>query len=192
MWRTRLTTRLILLNAGGTASARIGAFAAADEGLDEGGWRKAKSRAVPAPLPDRTVCSPLRCARETAAALGLDPDEEPALADSDHGRWAGRPLTDIEREEPQLLARWLADPGGGAPDGETLGQVMQRTGPWLDREMSAGGTVLAITHAAVMRAVLACTLHIPARSTFSIDIAPLSFMLLSFNRTWRLQELRPL
>lgn len=73
-----------------------------------------------------------------------------------------------------------------------MSQVIERVGPWLDLQSGAGFTIMAITHAAVIRVVLAHALPLPVQSTLRIDIAPLSVAVLSFNRIWRLQELRPL
>jgi broad specificity phosphatase PhoE len=187
-----LATRLILLGAAGTAANRAGAFPCATDALDDGGLRKARRRRAITPAPDRIVCSPHPAARETAAALGLEGAQERDLADIDNGRWAGRPLADIERDEPERLAQWLGDPGLGAPDGETMAQLVTRVGGWLDRAADAGETILAVTHAAVMRAALVHGLGLAVRTTFQIDIAPLSLLRLSFNGKWRMQELGPL
>ena len=187
-----MATRLLLLCSGATASSRAGAFPSIDEPLDDGGLRKARGRKLGTRPPDRVLTSPARAARDTASALGLESVAEAALTDIDHGAWSGRSLAALQSTEPDALARWFADPSAGAPGGETMADVVRRVGPWLDIQAGVGMTVMAITHAAVIRACLAHVLKLPVQSTPQIDIAPLSVTLLSFNGIWRLQELRGL
>lgn len=185
----RLPTTLTLLCAAGTRSARVGGFPAVDEPLDEGG-RKAAARATfDMSRIGHVHLSPALSAVETAAAIGLDGHEETALADIDHGAWAGRTFDQIHAEEPEALARWLIDPTLPTPGGEAMSSVEQRVGLWLDEVASLQQPICAITHATVIRAALAHALHLPLRSTLAIDVAPLSRAVLSFNRTWRLQSL---
>jgi broad specificity phosphatase PhoE len=181
---------LVLLCAGATASSRTGAFPAPDEPLDESGRRKAGERLADVSSVDRVLISPARAARETASALMLDGIAEAALTDIDHGAWSGRTLTDLHAAEPEALTRWFADPTAGAPSGETMATVIGRVGPWLDLQAASQANILAITHSATIRAILAYALHLPVTSTLQIDIAPLSMTVLSFNRIWRLQELK--
>ncbi len=121
--------------------------------------------------------------------MGLAADVEPALADRDHGSWAGHALADIHASDPHRLAAWLGDPATGAPGGETMEAVAARIAPWLDRMARADDRIVAVTHPAAIRAAIALTLAVPAAAGLAIDIAPLSETLLSFNRQWRLQGL---
>jgi len=184
----RLSTSLILLCAASTSSARTGGFPAPDEPLDEAGRRAAAG----CPLPERfrvtVMASPSRAALETASAMGLSVHEEKALMDVDHGLWSGRAFSEIA---PEALAIWLADPSSGAPGGESLAAARHRVGVWLDGIATAGKPVCAITHATMIRAALAHTLDLTLPATLRIDIAPLSRVLLSFNRFWRLQAIGP-
>lgn len=121
--------------------------------------------------------------------MRIDAELEPLLADIDHGDWTGQSFADLQISDPDGLAHWLARPADGAPGGETLAAVAARIGPWLDRIAVSEATVLAITHPAVIRAMIACALECPIEATLNIDFAPLSETLLSFNRRWRLQGL---
>lgn len=135
------------------------------------------------------IVSPSRSAQETAAAMQVDALPELALADIDHGRWAGRSFEDVHVNDGEAFARWIADPTSGAPDGESLEAVRSRVGAWLDRVAPSGEAICAVTHAMVGRAAIAHVLAVPAKATLSIDIAPLSGTILSFNRTWRIQAM---
>ena len=182
-----MSVRLILLCAGGTASARFGGFADPDEPLDDGGRGKAGAVVIDGAARTRCFVSPGRAAGETAELIGLDAVVEPALADIAHGDWRGKGFDAIE---PAELMRWLAAPEAGAPGGETLADVVARVGPWLDGLSSGDGTVLAVTHPMVVRAVLVQAIGLPAAAAMAIDVGPLSQTLLSFNGRWRLQGLR--
>jgi len=59
------------------------------------------------------------------------------------------------------------------------------------RKMEGKGRYETATHAMTIRAALAYALDFPLHATLSIDIAPLSRIMLSFNRKWRLQSLIP-
>ena len=137
------------------------------------------------------LCSPWRSARETANAIGVAAEIAAPLANLDHGRWSGRGFGAIMAEEPEALAQWLADPASGAPEGESMTAAKTRIGPWLDALAETNVSHAAITHPMMIRAALAHALGLPLAATLSIDIAPLSRALLSFNRKWRLQGLVP-
>lgn len=182
-----MTVRFVLLCAGTTASARSGTFPDPDESLDSGGRARVARMGLDGLAPQRCLTSPARVARETAAALGLTATPEPLLGDRDHGEWTGLPLEAIDA---QALLDWIAAPEHAPPGGESMAAVAARIRPLLDAAAAEQGTLLAITHAAVIRAFLAEALGLPVAATLAIDIAPLSRTLLSFHGRWRLQELR--
>jgi broad specificity phosphatase PhoE len=184
-----MATQLTMLCSAATAASRVGAFPARDQPLDVAGFDKARRRSI-APKPAVVLRSPARAAGETAAALGFAATLEDRLADMEFGVWEGRSLAEIHTTQPQELERWIAQPERGAPSGETFDQVRQRIRPWLAAMERTDRRVLAITHAAIVRAVLAEALELPDRSAMRFDIAPLSAVRLSFNREWRMQELQ--
>ena len=191
LWEVSLATSLLLVCAGTTASARTGGFPRPDEPLDEAGRRDARGLTLDARFRAHLARSPSRAAIETAAAIDVAAETVPALADVDHGRWAGRSFEDIAAAEPEALSRWIADPAEGAPDGESLHLAQRRIGEWLDAIATVDAPRSAITHAMTIRAALAHALSLPLPATLAIDIAPLSQLRLSFNGRWRLQALVP-
>ena len=130
------------------------------------------------------VAAALARARETAeivgAALGLEPRVDDRLAESHRGRWEGRVVTDIEREEPE---RWAAWRRGGAgfrfPGGESLLEHQTRAlaalddvrrGPLPALVVAHGGTIRAIAAAAHPRGLDAFhDLEVPNGAVFSLD-----------------------
>lgn len=162
--------------------ARTGGFAGPDEPLDAGGLRDAARAGHDGATP--IGCSPALAAQQTGQAMALPFAVEAALGDIDHGEWTGQCFDALP---PQALADWIANPTGGAPGGETMTQVQQRIGPWIDHVAGRAGAWCAITHPMVVRVALAHILDAPPRAMLAIDLAPLSRTRLSFNRRWRLQ-----
>ena len=169
--------KLIALCHAATASMRSGGFPAADE--------PAEGRLEPRGFA-RIATSPHLAARQTAAMLGGDAVPDEALRDIDHGRWTGRSFAAVQADAPAALADWLARPWAGTPGGETFDAVCTRVGGWID----AGDLPeIVVTHPMVIRALLAVTVGIGAEAAMRIDVAPLSTVVLSRHRGWRLQQL---
>lgn len=166
---------------------RTGGFPAPDEDLDLSGVGAAAALA-PLAEPVALLTSPVPAARATAAALGVATMDE-VLRDQAHGAWAGLGFAEIPAAE---FAAWLANPACGAPGGESLDAVAARIRPWLEARAADATAVVAVTHPMVIRAALAAALDATSGAVMRIDIAPLSQVRLSFNRTWRLQALVPM
>jgi broad specificity phosphatase PhoE len=171
--------RLVLVRHAPTAAVRSGAFGAGD-GLDARGRRDAAAWAarVTRPGPQASggwslASAPEPCARETAAALGAAPRLEQALAECDFGRWRGRTLDAVAAEHPDGLERWLGDPAAAPHGGEPLAALAARASAWLDALPDAG-RLIAITHATVVRALVAHVLGAPPAALWRIDVAPLA------------------
>jgi broad specificity phosphatase PhoE len=120
------------------------------------------------------LTSPAPAARETARALGLlDAAPVAALADLDYGRWHDRALKDLAREEPDALAAWCRDPAAAPHGGESFVELVGRVAQWLDG-LEEEADVIALSHAAVLRAALVHALDAPPASFSRIEIAPLT------------------
>jgi broad specificity phosphatase PhoE len=172
---------------------RTGGFAAPDEPLDDGGLQKAVvlSKGTRRSEAARWLTSPALAARQTAQALGATAEVDAALRDIAHGDWAGLSFEAVQAADSTRLAAWLADPALGAPGGEGLDAVRARLADWLERQAQSRSRVVAVSHPMVIRAALAEALDLPCAAALRIDIAPLSEVVLSFNRVWRLQAIRP-
>ena len=171
--------KVVLLCHGVTASMRSGGFPAVDEPVE-------------APLPlaryDRVAASPYLAAQQTAAMLGGEPVLVDALRDIDHGRWTGRSFAAVHADAPDALADWLARPWLGTPEGEDFAAVCARVGGWIGGLADADLPEAVVTHPMVIRAILAVTIGIAVEPVMRIDIAPLSSVVLSRHRGWRLQQ----
>ncbi len=182
-----MNRRLTLICHAATAATRAAAFPA-DEGIEAAAEPLTAALAPRIGRVDRAWASPALAARQTAAALGLDAREEPALRDSAFGRWAGRRLADVQAEDPQGVAAWLADADAAPHGGEPLTAVLGRVSAWLDARVAQHGHMVAVTHAAVLRAAVVAVLGASAGAFWRIDVAPLATIELGSNgRRWNLR-----
>jgi broad specificity phosphatase PhoE len=114
-------------------------------------------------------------ARETAeivaAALGVDVRIDARLAESHRGRWEGRLVTDLAREEPEAWAAWRR---GGAdfrfPGGESLAEHQARALAALDEVGGGPRPALVVCHGGTIR-VIAAAGHPRGLDAFH-DVAP--------------------
>ncbi len=183
--------KVVLLCHGVTASMRSGGFPATDEPVE----------GVARPLGrfDRVAVSPARAARDTGsmlcaargtgAMLCAAPVVVEALRDIDHGRWTGRSFADVHADAPEALADWLARPWQGTPGGEDFAAVCTRVEGWIAGLADAAMPEIVVTHPMVIRAILAVTIGMAAEPVMRIDIAPLSRVVLSRHKGWRLQQI---
>lgn len=183
---TTVNTRLTWICHGATAASRKGLFPL-DEPLEDKAAEEAAGMAA-LPRADRIATSPALRARQTAEALGLQARTDPELRDCDHGRWAGKSIAAIEAEEPENLMAWMSDPEAVPHGGESLLDLGTRVAGWMDNESALGGHVIAISHAAVIRAAVAHVLRAPPPSFWLVDIEPLGIVRMTSNgRRWSLR-----
>jgi broad specificity phosphatase PhoE len=184
-----MTRRVTLICHGATTAVRTAAFPG-DEPLHEQAAAAATRLAGALRRIDHALTSPALRARQTAAALSLDATEDPMLRDCDYGRWTGRRLSDVEKDEPDAVASWLTDAEAAPHGGESLAALHGRVATWLGRRGRDGGHVVAVTHAAVIRAAIVHAIGAPAHSFWRMDIAPLSFTDLRWNNgLWTLRAM---
>jgi broad specificity phosphatase PhoE len=104
--------------------------------------------------------SPLARAAETAGIvaerIGLTPSFDRRFAETDAGDWTDRRFADVEREDPDGLARFLArDPAWRFPGGESFEEQRERVRAGL-RDVEAGPLpALVVCHGMTIRVALA-------------------------------------
>lgn len=145
----------------------------------------------------RMVSSPARRCRATAAAIAnaIAPGPEPlpieieeGLRELDYGAWEGLTAEECRRRDPDLRARWEADPYlVHSPGGESGADVAARAFPvlegieaWLADGPSRAAAVVSHNH--VIRLRLAALLGIPLpdyRRRLRIDPGSYSLITLS-------------
>lgn len=182
--------RLTLIAHAETSATRRGVFPG-NEGLQERGRAAAARLAGSLPKAVESLTSPASAARETAAALGLDPRVEAALADIDVGAWTGRSVMEIGMQDAEAATAWIEDPGFAGHGGESFTALVARVATWLASRCSTDGVAIAITHAAVLRAAAIAALGADASAFWRIEAAPLAMLSLSSDgRRWVFRELR--
>jgi len=152
-------SRLLLIRHGATAWNEAGRIQGrSDPPLSPAGRAAVAAWALPPSAQGaRWLSSPLARARETAALLhGGAVETDARLIETDWGAWEGRTLEALRAEFGSEMA---ANEARGLdlrpPGGESPRDVQQRLLPLL-AELAAGrGTVVAVTHKGVMRAVYA-------------------------------------
>ena len=165
-------TRLLLIRHGRPVDdARGRCYGRLDVGLSPEG--SAQAAELGRTLAVATVVtSPARRALETAAALGT-PQVDERLRELDFGELEGRTYEEIERERPDLFARWMRTPTEVRfPGGEGFDDLCDRAVAAAAelRARHDGGTVAVVTHGGVVRALLADALGLPSTAIFRLDV----------------------
>jgi len=121
------------------------------------------------------LTSPMRRARETAAAAGF-PDATPDddLCEWDYGDFEGITTAEI-RARGGVFAQWTVF-RGPVPGGETIDEVAARAERVLGRVAATDGDVLCFGHAHFSRVLTAVALDLgaPAAARFVLDPATVS------------------
>jgi probable phosphoglycerate mutase len=127
--------------------------------LSAAGEAAARTWRLPSPSDGwRRVCSPLQRARRTAE---LVQPSAPVIVDSrlremSFGGWEGKTVAELRAEGGEGFA--AAERLGldfHPPGGESPRQAMDRVGDWLQEVAQAGEPVVAVSHKAAIRALLA-------------------------------------
>ncbi len=140
---------------------------------------------------EAVMSAPETSARETTEALAPQGFEiDPGLSDMDCGAWEGETLAAVAATQADALAAWMSDPQAAAPGGASVADMHRRAGLWLDERLRRGGKIVAVTHAAMIRAMALHVLDAPLQSFWKIDVAPLSVSTLtSDGRRWAIRSL---
>lgn len=128
----------------------------------------------------RIVSSDLSRAAESAAilaeALDLPVERDRRLSESDRGRWEGRLVEEIAREEPGPYGAWREDPAAFRfPGGESVIEHRERALEALDDLLRGALPALVICHGGTMRCMLDPSLErfhdfvVPNAGVFVLD-----------------------
>lgn len=169
-----MTTRVTLISPARSEASEAVRF---DDGapLSPAGLRAARAAAGALPSDALNYASPSPRCLQTAEALGLrEVTAVEEAAGCAMGRWRGRTLQEVTEEEPEGVARWLSDEGSAPHGGESVRQLCERAGAWLDRLAVHQGRVVAVVEPDVVRAAVVRALGAPPQSLWRVDVEPLS------------------
>ena len=127
-------------------------------------------RAALPPPPWRLVSSPAARCRQLAETLDAPAVVDERLRELDFGEWENRLWSELPREATEF---WLADfVHRRPPGGESFGELAERASAALaDLSREAGGLPLVVvTHAGVIRALLARAHGWPLSAAFAAPI----------------------
>lgn len=187
---------LILVRHGETpANAQRLLVGRMDPPLTERGKRQATALAAAVGGVEELIVSPLRRARQTAAAFALPVRVDERWIEVDYGELDGHPVS--EAWSP-LWEQWQADAELAPPDGESLAAVGRRVRAACEalREEAAARDVVVVTHVGPIKAAVAWALgaadeaawrmFVDVASISRIDIGDRGPVLRSFNEVHHL------
>jgi broad specificity phosphatase PhoE len=164
--------RVLLVRHASTRSMRRACFAPEDP-LDARGRGEAEALRAVLIGAGETVASPCLAAFQTASLARRGPVVTvAALADCDYGRWSGHAFDDVQREEPEAVDAWLADPDAVPHGGESVRALLARVATWLEGQAQRAGVVVAVTPGSVVKAAVVAALDAPATAFWRVDVAP--------------------
>ena len=134
----------------------------ADPALTDVGARTgATAGARRCPCPTVVVSSPLRRARETAAAFGRPVEIDERWIELDYGEFDGH--AGVGRRRTDVWARWRADASFAPPGGESLEALAIRVHAACAELVEAAptSTVVVVTHVSPIKAAIAWALDVP-------------------------------
>jgi broad specificity phosphatase PhoE len=183
---------LLLVRHGETAANVDGLFLGrADPPLTERGREQSRALAAALPAPDRLIASPLRRARDTAAAFGPPVEVDERWIELDYGALDGRAPTTVPAD---VWERWRSDPTWAPGGGEPLAALGERVRAACAALLpdATDGVVVVVTHVSPIKAAIAWALAVPDEVAWRmyvedagvtrIDIEPTGPVLRWFNR----------
>jgi broad specificity phosphatase PhoE/ribonuclease HI len=111
-------------------------------------------------VPAAVLSSPLRRARQTAAAVaeatGAELEVRDALIETDFGGWEGLTFREARERDPDLHGRWLGSADVEPPGGESFRAVGERVGAERRRIVDGfpGATVIVVSHVTPIKMLL--------------------------------------
>lgn len=181
-------TTLLLVRHGVTAATGTRLGGRTETELSETGRQQAEDAAARiAALPVRALyASPLARTWQTAEIIGRAVGREPAVCEGllevHYGRWTDRPLKSVARTRmwPVIQAR----PSLAAfPEGETIRRAQVRAADAIEELVARHrrAVIVAVSHADVIKAVVAFYLSLPLDAFQRLHVSPASVSVLQLS-----------
>lgn len=160
-----------------------------DDPLSENGWQQMCAAVGEFAGWERIYTSPLqRCAafaESLSTKLRIPVVVDPRLQEGGFGAWEGKLPSEICAEDESRIFNFKCDPIGYAPENaEPIVEVHERVGAvWRDLlAAQSEAHVLVITHAGVIRMMLAHALGLPKENAYRIQVGNASLTRIKVER----------
>lgn len=182
-----LPARITFISHATTEALRQAAFPP-DEPLIAGEAERLAALGWVIPRAQQILAAPELRTQQTAAALGLQAAVCVELTDMNYGTWRGSEIGAVQASDPEGVAVWLTKVDAAPHGGESITDLIERIGRWLE-DQTGSGHILAITHPAVIRAAVLGVTQAPSESFWRVEVSPLSATDLRHNgRYWTLRS----
>ncbi len=148
-----------------------------DDPLSDKGWAEMHAAVGQDVNWTAIVSSPLSRCRAYAEYLANEYDLEltvdERLKEVGFGAWEGRTPAELRRDDPHALFEFRTDPIGRRPSGaEDLQAFYDRVSAAFDDLVAdyAGGHVLVVAHAGVIRMAVCRVLHVPLKNAYRLQV----------------------
>ena len=149
-----------------------------DDVLSERGWDQMWQSIGNRNDWQQIVTSPLQRCHDFAHAFGerhgVPVQSEPRFAEVGFGEWEGKTRAELDDLVQGQVIRFYQDPVNNRPAGaEPLEDFVGRVSNGLTAMLAdyPGQSVLVVTHAGVIRAILSCVLVMPSAAMYRINVA---------------------
>lgn len=181
-------TTLLLIRHGVTASTGSRLGGRTDTALSDTGRQQVKEvGARIATLPVRAIyASPLARTWQTAEiigqAVGVSPTACEGLLEVDYGRWTDRPLKAVARTRMWPVIQALPSLAS-FPEGETIRRAQVRAADAVEELVARHrrGMIIAVSHADVIKALVAFYLSLPLDAFQRLHVSPASVSVLQLS-----------
>lgn len=135
---------------------------------------------------DVIYSSPLARARKTATLIGerhgLEPCLEEGLMEIDFGAWEGLNYSDLDQGEKLVAERWFKNPASAnIPGGEPYSAFNERVLQSFAQIRKNNQNIAVVTHAGVIRVIVAAVLEMPAAAVVRLRLFPASLTILLYD-----------
>lgn len=123
--------------------------------------------------------SPLTRTKQTAQEIFQYHDTlpmliNPAIIETNHGAWEGKPVAYIQKRWPDMYQTWVTRPADIAfPGGETFDEIERRVTRWWDDFVrTVKGIVVVVSHDNIIRILLVHLLRMDRNALWTFELQP--------------------
>ena len=132
--------------------------------------------------------SPMRRCTSTLKALGFENMvEDELLKEINYGHSDGMSIQELKNSFPEIISAWNKGEDIRFPDGENMGDVLQRSRKVLKKVLYEEGDTLLCTHNVVIRAILGKLMRMPKDQWYLLHIphlTPIELVLAKNNKLY--------